>query len=212
MKAGQWQPRTGSELRGQTLGILGFGAIGRRVAAMAHFGFGMRVIAVGRRSIRELERHEGRNIDAIQRTFGVHEYTSDVAAMLSQTDVLSIHLPAVEATRNFVNADLLASLKRDCLLVNTARGSVLDEDALYDALATGRLAGAALDVYQQEPYRPQSPDRDLRTLPGIVLTPHIGSNTVGANEAMARAALANVTNFLQGRLDELTRVDDARVS
>jgi phosphoglycerate dehydrogenase-like enzyme len=114
--------------------------------------------------------------------------------------------------QNFVNADLLASLKRDCLLVNTARGSVLDEDALYDALSAGRLAGAALDVYQQEPYRPQSPGRDLRSLPNIVLTPHIGSNTVGANEAMARASLANVTNFLQGRLDELTRVDGARIS
>jgi lactate dehydrogenase-like 2-hydroxyacid dehydrogenase len=179
---------------------------------MAHFGFGMRVIAVGRHSIRELEQREGRNIDAIQRKFGVNEYTSDVAAMLSQADVLSIHLPAVEATKNFVNADLLASLKRNCLLVNTARGSVLDEDALYDALSTGRLAGAALDVYQQEPYRPQSPDRDLRTLPSIVLTPHIGSNTVGANEAMARAALANVTNFLQGRISELTHVDGMSVS
>jgi len=212
MKTGQWQPRTGIELRGQTLGILGFGAIGRRVAAMAHFGFGMRVIAVDIRSIQELERHEGRTIDAIQREFGVHEYTSDVAAMLPQADVLSIHLPAVEATKNFVSADLLAGLKRDCLLVNTARGTVLDEDALYDALAAGRLAGAALDVYQREPYRPQSPRRDLRTLPNIVLTPHIGSNTVGANQAMARASLANVTNFLQGRVRELTRVDDARNS
>jgi lactate dehydrogenase-like 2-hydroxyacid dehydrogenase len=212
MKTGQWQPRTGIELRGQTLGILGFGSIGRRVAAMAHSGFGMRVIAAGRRSIHELEACEGRNIDAIQREFGVNEYTSDVAAMLSQADVLSIHLPAVEATQNFVSADRLASLKRDCLLVNTARGSVLDEDALYDALSTGRLAGAALDVYQREPYGPQSPDRDLRTLPNVLLTPHIGSNTVGANEAMARASLANVTNFLQGRVKELTRVNDARIS
>ncbi len=211
MKTGQWQPRTGIEMRGQTLGVLGFGAIGRRVAAMAHYGFGMRVIAVDRFGIQELEGREGRSIGTIQREFGLDEYTTDVESMLSQADVLSIHLPAVEATKNFVNADLLASLKRDCLLVNTARGSVLDEDALYDALSTGRLAGAALDVYQQEPYRPQSPDRDLRTLPSIVLTPHIGSNTVGANEAMARAALANVANFLQGRIDELTRVDDARV-
>ena len=90
---------------------------------------------------------------------------------------------------------------------NTARGSVLDEDALYDALSGGRLAGAALDVYQHEPYRPQSSGRDLRTLPNILLTPHLGSNTVEANEAMARAALANVARFLHGRIEELTRVD-----
>ena len=207
MKIGQWQPRTGIELRGRTLGILGFGAIGRRVAAMAHFGFGMCVVAADRRSIHELERHECWNMDAIRRKFGVNDYTTDVVAMLSQADVLSIHLPAVEATENFVNAELLASLKRDCLLVNTARGSVLDEDALYDALSAGQLAGAALDVYQQEPYGPQSPNRDLRKLPNVLLTPHCGSNTVQANEALARASLSNVASFLQGRTDDLTRVE-----
>ena len=212
MKTGQWQPQIGMELRDQTLGILGFGAIGRRVAAIAHFGFGMRVIAVDRFSIQEFETREGRNIDAIQREFGLDEYTTDLTSVLPQVDVLSIHLPAVEATKNFVNAEFLEQLKPDCRLVNTARGSVLDEDAIYDALSSGKLAGAALDVFQQEPYRPQSSDRDLRTLPNILLTPHIGSNTTTANKAMAQASLANVTNFLQGRLNELTRVDDTDVS
>ena len=135
---------------------------------------------------------------------------TDIDRIFRDADVLSIHLPAVEATRNFVNADRLASMKPDGLLINTARGSVLDEDALYEAMSSGRLAGAALDVYQHEPYRPQSPGRDLRTLPNIVLTPHIGSNTVEANEAMARAALGNVTNFLHGRLRELTRVEGTK--
>ena len=209
MKMGQWQPQAGIEIRGRTLGIIGFGGIGRRVAEIAHFGFGMRVIAVGRASTQDLEMREGRSIDAIKREFGLDEYTSDVASMLSQVDVLSIHLPAVEATKNFVDAAFLASLKPNCLLVNTARGSVLDEDALYDALSAKRLAGAALDVYQQEPYVPQSSGRDLRTLSNILLTPHIGSNTSAANEAMARASLANVSNFLQERIDQLTRVDQS---
>ncbi len=207
MKSGQWQPRTGMDLSGRTLIVIGFGAIGRHVAAIAYFGFGMRVIGVGRCTQEDMEQREGRSIDALQREFGLERYTADLASVLPNADVLSIHLPAVEATKNFVNADLLANLRPDCLLVNTARGSVLDEDALYDALSSGRLAGAALDVFQQEPYCPQSPTRDLRTLPNILLTPHIGSNTTGANEAMARASLANVAGFLRGRTDDLSRVD-----
>jgi lactate dehydrogenase-like 2-hydroxyacid dehydrogenase len=207
MKAGDFTPRTGMELHDQTLAILGFGPIGRRVAAMAHFGFAMRVIAAGRVDAAELQRREGKSIEEIKREFGVEEYTNDVDWLFRQADVLSVHLPAVADTRHFVNADRLDMLKPDALLVNTARGSILDEDALYDALAAGRLAGAGLDVYQQEPYQPQSPDRDLRTLPSVVLTPHIGSNTRQANQAMARAALENVANFLAGNPDELTRVD-----
>ena len=128
--------------------------------------------------------------------------------MLPQADVLSIHLPAVEATKSFVNADLLARLKPECLLVNTARGSVLDEDALYDALvgrATSRRGVRRVPA---------------RTLSTACLRIEIsarcqtycscrisGSNTVEANEAMARASLANVSRFLQGRISELTRVD-----
>ncbi len=206
--SGGWQPRIGVELRGQTLGILGFGAIGRRVAKMARFGFGMHVLAVGRVSAQEIEQRAGTNMATLQREFGLDEYTTDVTSVLGRADILSIHLPAIESTENFVNADRLAMMQPGSRLVNTARGAVLDEDALYDALAAGRLAGAALDVYQQEPYQPQSPERDLRTLPNVVLTPHIGSNTIEANNAMAQAALDNVAHFLQGRFSDLTRVDD----
>ena len=93
------------------------------------------------------------------------------------------------------------------LVVNAARGSLVDEGALYDALAAGRLGGAALDVYATEPYQPAAPDKDLRTLPNVVLTPHVGSNTAEANARMARASLQNVRHFLFGELGELTRVD-----
>ena len=207
MTSGDFTPCTGVELRGRTLGILGFGSIGRQVASIAHFGFGMRVLAADRLSPEELQQREGTDIDQVKHQFGLDEYLTDVDRVFREADVLSIHLPAVEATRYFVNADRLANMKPSSLLVNTARGSVLDEDSLVDALSSGRLAGAALDVYQHEPYRPQSAGRDLRALPNVVLTPHIGSNTVEANEAMARAALENVTNFLRGRLSKLNRVD-----
>jgi lactate dehydrogenase-like 2-hydroxyacid dehydrogenase len=116
-------------------------------------------------------------------------------------------LPANAGTQRFINAARLAWLKPAAMLINTARGAVLDEEALHDALAAGRLAGAALDVFENEPYRPVRPDKDLRQLDNVVLTPHIGSNTREANQRMAEACLANVRAFFAGRLDRLTRVD-----
>jgi lactate dehydrogenase-like 2-hydroxyacid dehydrogenase len=207
MTAGAFEPRMGIELCGCTLGILGFGAIGRRVARIAHFGFLMRVVVADQIPVDQLQQRMGKGISEIQSTFGVDLYSNDADLIIREADVLSIHLPATPETANFVNARRLALMKRDALLINTARGAVLDEDALYDALAAGELGGAALDVYQHEPYRPLSPQRDLRDLPNVVLTPHIGSNTQQANRAMARAALDNAANFLGGHLEQLSRVD-----
>ena len=113
----------------------------------------------------------------------------------------------VPATQRFINATRLAWLKPGAMLVNTARGAVLDEEALYDALASGRLAGAAMDVFEREPYVPTHPEKDLRKLQNVVLTPHIGSNTREANQRMAESALENVRCFLNGELDRLARVD-----
>jgi D-3-phosphoglycerate dehydrogenase len=86
----------------------------------------------------------------------------------------------------------LAVLSPHAWIINTARGSVVDENALYDALAGGQIAGAALDVFDREPYQPADPSRDLRRLPNVILTPHIGSNTAEANARMAARALKNV--------------------
>jgi len=130
-----------------------------------------------------------------------------VESVFRRADVVSVHLPANAETRHFLNAHRIGLMKPSAMLVNTARGMVLDEAALFDALASGRLAGAALDVYENEPYKPASPDKDLRRLKNIVLTPHIGSNTHEANERMARACVANVSRFFAGRMGELTRVD-----
>jgi len=206
-KAGQFAPETGTELRGKTLGILGFGVIGRRVAAIAHQGFGMRVLAADCRPPNELEKEAGKSLDEIKAALGLDLYTSDADAVLRRSDFVTVHLPATSQTRHFINRNRLGLMRPGAALINTARGSVLDENALYDALTEGRLAGAGLDVFESEPYKPVSPEKDLRTLENVVLTPHAASNTWEANRGIAECALGNVTKFFAGRLDELNRVD-----
>lgn len=206
LRSGQFAGQTGSELQGRTLGLLGWGNIARRVAAMAHFGFGLRVLAAGRRSPADWEAQEGRPLADLLAAAGVERYTTAAEELFRASDILSIHLPANAENQRFVNAQRLAWLKPAALLVNTARGAVLDEAALYDALAGGQLAGAALDVFAVEPYQPVHPDKDLRQLENVVLTPHIGSNTRAANQRMATACLTNVRHFLAGQWDQLTQV------
>lgn len=199
--AGGFASGSGLEVRGRTLGILGFGAIGRRVASIARHGFGMEVVAC--------DQLPPERVAEAATASGAGRYTTDVAETFGAVDFLSIHLPSIPATRHFINGERLAWLRPGAMLINTARGAVLDEAALYDALASGRLAGAALDVFEHEPYRPVHPGKDLRTLSGVVLTPHVGSNTVEANRRMATAALENVRRFLAGDLEHLSRVEPA---
>jgi lactate dehydrogenase-like 2-hydroxyacid dehydrogenase len=207
VRAGQFTGHTGLELCGKTLGLLGFGGIARHVARIAHFGFGMHVLACGRRNGEQLERDEGRTIAEILARYGVAEYGTDPDRVFRESDVVSVHLPAQADTLRFVDARRLALLKPTAWLVNTSRGSVVDEAALYDALRSRRITGAGLDVFQAEPYVPVAADKDLRQLDNVVLTPHVGSNTREANRRMAEASLANVRAFLAGHLEELTRVD-----
>ena len=207
LRAGEFIGQVGMELRGKTLGILGFGNIGRRVAAIAHFGFGMKVLAADVRPAAALEAAEKRNLAEILAACGVDRYTNNLEEVFRQSDMVSVHLPANTNTQRFINAERLAWLKPGAMLINTARGAVLDEAALYDALVAGRLAGAALDVFMAEPYQPVSPDKDLRRLGNVVLTPHIGSNTREANQRMASACLENARHFIAGRRERLTRVD-----
>lgn len=199
LRSGEFAGTAGVELCGKTLGILGLGAIGRRVASIAHFGLGMRVIAFGRRSPEEMR-------EACARS-GVERYTRDADALLGTSDAVSLHLAATAETRRFLDARRLSLLRPAAFLVNTARGSLIDEVALHDVLLEGRIGGAALDVFETEPYRPAAPGKDLRTLSNVLLTPHIGSNTREANERMARASLGNVASFLTGDHAALTRVD-----
>ena len=206
-RAGEFAGETGFELGGRTLGILGFGNIGRRVATMAHFGFGMRVVAGESRTGAEVEAREGREVGGILAECGTEEYTTDIEAVFGGVDVLSVHLPVTESTGRFVNGERLAWMRRGTAIVNTARGAVIDEAALYDALACGALGGAALDVFENEPYRPVHPAKDLRRLPNVVLTPHVGSNTVEANWRMGVSCVENAVHFLAGRIARVTLVE-----
>jgi phosphoglycerate dehydrogenase-like enzyme len=182
MRGGTWDlGPEGSELRGKTLALIGCGDIARATARIAARGFGMRVVAVCRS-----RQPEGKDAADLA------EVTTDFASGVRASHYVSVHINAEPSNRKFINADRLAMMPPEAWLINTARGAVVDEEALYDALAGGRLAGAALDVFEREPYVPADASRDLRTLPNVVLTPHVGSHTAEANRAMAERALANI--------------------
>jgi phosphoglycerate dehydrogenase-like enzyme len=181
MRAGSWAPQTGVELHGRTLAIIGCGTIGRATARIARSGFGMRVTGYRRSGPTS---GGDSDFDAI---------TTDFADAVSRADYVSLHIPASPENASFINTARLAQLQRHAWLINTARGAVVDEAALYDVLAGERIGGAALDVYAREPYVPAAPGKDLRTLARVVLLPHVGSNTAEANVRMAERALRNVT-------------------
>ncbi|MBV8516915.1 MAG: D-glycerate dehydrogenase [Acidobacteria bacterium] len=165
-----WEPLKllGASLQGKRLGILGMGRIGSAVATRAR-AFGMDVLGVRR----------GEPLDEL----------------LATSDILSIHAPLTRETHHIIDAAALARMKRDAYLVNTARGPLVDEDALCDALDRGQLRGAALDVYEHEP----AVNPRLLAMPNVVVVPHIGSATEEARNAMARIAATNVLLFLHGQ-------------
>ncbi len=176
---GKWAPRQGTEIRGKTLAIIGCGRIGQATARIARDGFGMRVVGLHHRAPAD---DEASAFDAL---------TSEFRDAVEDADFVSLHIPASPGNANFVNRERLAACAPRAWLINTARGSVVDEAALYDVLVDRRIAGAALDVFAREPYEPE-PGRDLRTLPNVILIPHVGTNTVDANRRMAERALHNV--------------------
>ena len=166
LRAGRWTgwslgDHLGLDLSGATIGLVGFGRVGRAVARRLH-GFDATVL------------HHTRT------DTGVAGWTPSLQAMAAQCDVLSIHVPATEATRHLVGADVLAALPEGAVVINTARGPVLDEDALADALSSQQLFGAGLDVFEGEPHiNPR-----LLAAPNCVLLPHIGSATISVRRAM----------------------------
>lgn len=176
----RWGPQLllGADLTGATLGLLGLGAIGCAVARRAA-GFGLRVIG-WTRSGRHVEGVESRSFDEV----------------LAESDFLSIHVALAEETRNLIDSAAIAKMKPGAILVNTARGGIVDEAALARAIGRGELAAAALDVFASEPLEEESP---LRNLPGVVLAPHIGSATYRTRERMARLAVQNLIAGLEGR-------------
>ena len=178
-----WGPRmmTGLDLSaGATLGIVGYGRIGRAVARRAR-GFGMRLLATPSRS-----RVYDADADGVR--------FAELDDLLAGSDVVSLHVPLTDATRHLIGAAALARMKPTALLVNTARGGIVDTDALVEALQTGQIGGAALDVFEDEPHV----DPRLLELEQVVLTPHLGSAGDRTRSAMCLLAVRNVAAVLGG--------------
>jgi D-3-phosphoglycerate dehydrogenase len=206
MRRNDYRPECGEELFEKNLLIVGFGQIGRDVARIAGGAFGMSIRAFDCAPLTEAAGAEGLDLANFLKKYHLQTYTADIEPALAWADIVSVHMAANEQTRHFFNTSRFGCFRKGAMFINTSRGSVVDERALYHALSDGRLAGAALDVFENEPYRPVSPDCDLRKLENVVLTPHIGSNTSASNRRMASMCLENCRNFLAGKLDRLTRV------
>jgi phosphoglycerate dehydrogenase-like enzyme len=176
-----WDPVIGEELHGKTLAIVGCGAIGRSVARIASLGYGMQVVGCSRPDVPPPTQLEHFQL-----------VMNDFPMAVRHADFVSLHMSASRDNNHFINRDRLAYLGERTWLINTARGSIVDEGALFAALVERRLAGAALDVFAREPYAPMEGSGDLRSLVNVILTPHVGSNTVEANGRMAERALHNI--------------------
>lgn len=182
VKAGAWEQRSGRELDGATLGVIGLGSIGKTVTRMA-LALGMRVLAY--------DPHFDRGFLA---ETGAEPSTFD--DLLAASDFVSLHIFLDDSTRHLIDATALDKMKPGAVLINTARGEVVDEEALADALASGALAGAALDVLEQEPLPAAS---RLRRLDNVIVTAHIGAATTQARSRSSLMATRQVIDVLSGR-------------
>jgi glyoxylate reductase len=175
-----WEPETllGADLTGATLGIIGWGRIGQAVAKRAS-GFDMRIITHSRSPISE---------DGVEQV--------DFDTLLAESDFVSLHTPLTPETRHLINRDALRKMKRTAILINTARGPIVDQEALYDALTDGTIAYAALDVTDPEPMKPDHP---LLSLPNLTIVPHIGSASIHTRNRMAEIAADNLLAGISGK-------------
>jgi len=180
-KEGQWPRSNGIELSGKTIGILGLGAVGKAVAKRAS-GFSMKILA--RDPVINREYVESNGIVPV-----------DFNTLVRKADFLCLHLPLTAETRNIISADVMKTMKKGAIIVNTARGGLIDEAAAYELLVAGHLGGIGLDVYETEPPK-KSPLFDLEN---VVLTPHTAAHTAEATAAMAEMSVQNLIDVLSGR-------------
>jgi lactate dehydrogenase-like 2-hydroxyacid dehydrogenase len=179
-----WRPThmLGTKVTGKTLGIIGLGRIGQAVARRAHHGFGMKILYYNRTPV---------SADQIE---DLDAELCTLEQLLARSDFVSLHCPSTPDTRHLLNTETLALMKPGAFLINSARGDVVDEAALVDALRSGTIAGAGLDVYDGEPeVRPE-----LAQMENVVLLPHLGSATTETRMAMGMRAVANLKAFFNG--------------
>ncbi len=183
IKEGKWLKKEllGTELSGKYLGIVGVGRMGRRIARIAR-GFNMNLI--------------GHDVVPIDQQFAreVGMVVADLNTLLGSADFVTLHVPLTEQTKHLINEQRLALMKKSACLINTSRGTVVDEKALYKALKEGRIAGAGLDVFDVEP----PTGSDLVRLPNVVCTPHIGAQTREAQELAANFIAERIIQILKG--------------
>jgi D-3-phosphoglycerate dehydrogenase len=180
IKEGRWLKgeMMGIELKGKTLGIVGLGRIGSRVGALAK-AFGMKILVY---DVIQLPEQLIKSLEA---------EVVDLDTLLTRSDFITLHVPLTPETRHMINRERLAKMKKGAYLINASRGEVVDEEALYEALKEGRLAGAALDVFEREP-----PTSEVVKLPNVVCTPHIGAQTVEAQDAAGEMLAEKVIKAL----------------
>ncbi|MGH8520232.1 MAG: 2-hydroxyacid dehydrogenase [Gammaproteobacteria bacterium] len=181
-----WRPThmVASKITGKTLGLIGFGRIARAVAARAHHGFGMKIL------FHDPYPPPKEAADAVKAT-----QCATVEEVLAQADFVSLHCPGGQETRHLINAERLKRMKPTAFLINTARGDVVDEQALAAGLKSGTIAGAGLDVYESEPRVTE----ELLTMENVVLVPHLGSATRETRVAMGMRVLENLEAFFAGK-------------
>lgn len=183
---GDRQNFLGTELHGKTVGIIGTGAIGQQVAQLAH-AFGCKVIGLNR---------SGKPVQQIE--------LADKETLLKQADIISIHIPLTAATRNFIQDAEFELMQPHAVLINTARGPIVNQDALYTALKKGKIAGAALDVYDQEP--PLPINLELFNAPNLLMLPHMGYATKEAFGIRLDIVVKNVEMWLAGTPQNLIQL------
>lgn len=187
VRRGEWTGWTptfmlGHRVNGKKLGLIGMGRIGQAVARRAK-GFGMEIHYFKRKRLHA----------SVEAEFGAI-YHADLDAMLGAVDIVSINCPYTPQTHHLLDEKRLAKMRPDCYLINTARGAIVDEAALTRALSEGRLAGAGLDVYENEPQMSEA----LRKLPNVVLLPHISSATIEGRTQMGEKVLINIQSYIDG--------------
>jgi len=179
MREGTWQPQMGHSLYGKTLGIIGLGRIGKELVKLIQ-PFNVEILAY--------EKYPDNDF------ITSHNITPEsLETVLSKSDIVSIHLPLIDETRKIIGAKELSLMKHDSILINTARGALVDEDALINALREGAIAGAALDAFESEPY-----SGELLNFNNVLLTPHIGTYTEETRMTMEMETVDNLIKGLSG--------------
>ena len=181
-RAGEWVKDIGNGLIGSTVGIIGYGNIGRRLAKLLK-GFDCRILAYDPFPNEEAAKADGVELVALEE-------------ILTQSDAISIHVPYTKETHHMINRETLTLMKPTAVIVNTARGNIIDEDALYQALKSGQIAGAGVDVFAAEPLSVESP---LLTLENAVLTPHVSSQTMESLWNIYKMAIDISADFFAGK-------------